>query len=300
MQKKKAFLANDTRKKTLKERIEEKLGWLVGVLLPFVENVICFVPFFMLNNRAVGSQYFDRLDFYLIYVLLFAIVYGQQQAMVSAVLVMFGYAFRQMYPRTGFDVLMDYNTYVWIAQLFVVGLVVGYMRDQIKSMKSENVEEQHFLNNKLYDMTEINQSNVRVKDSLEKQIVNQTDSIGKIYNITSQLERYMPEEVPFYAAEMLSKLMNSKDVAIYYVSNYDYARLASATSKKARQYGFSVKYREMKEIVECLESKKVYINRSLDERYPHMVSGLYEEDKLQMIVMVWGIPWEQIMLFRKI
>ncbi len=296
LQKKKAFLADDRKKKTLKGRVEEKLGWLVGILLPFIENVICFVPFFMLNNRAVGSEYFDRLDFYLIYVLLFAIVYGQQQAIVSAVLAVIGYTFRQMYQRTGFDVLMDYNTYVWIAQLFVIGLVVGYMRDQIRSMKSENVEEQHFLNDKLYDMTEINQSNVRVKDSLEKQIVNQTDSIGKIYNITSQLDRYMPEEVLFYAAEMLSKLMNSKDVAIYSVSNYDYARLASATSKKARQYGFSVKYREMKDIVECLESKKVYINRNLDERYPHMVSGLYEEDKLQMLVMVWGIPWEQMTL----
>ena len=37
-------------------------------------------PFFLLNNSLSRSKYFGRIDFYLIYVLLFAILYGQQQA----------------------------------------------------------------------------------------------------------------------------------------------------------------------------------------------------------------------------
>ena len=84
----------------------------------------------MLNNRAVSSAYYNKLDFYLLYVLLFAIVYGQQQAIFSALLAVVGYCFRQMYDRSGFEVLMDYGTYVWMAQLFILGMVVGYMRDQ--------------------------------------------------------------------------------------------------------------------------------------------------------------------------
>ena len=43
--------------------------------------------------------------------------------------------FRQMYHRTGFEVALDYNTYVWIAQLMILGLSVGYLRDQLSSMK---------------------------------------------------------------------------------------------------------------------------------------------------------------------
>ena len=50
----------------------------------------------MLNNRAVGSEYFSKLDFYLLYVLLFAIVHGQQQALLSAGLAVGGYCFRQI------------------------------------------------------------------------------------------------------------------------------------------------------------------------------------------------------------
>ena len=63
---------------------------VVKALIPFVENLVAFIPFFMLNNRAVGSQYFGNLDFYLLYVLLFAIVYGQQQAIFSSLLAVGG------------------------------------------------------------------------------------------------------------------------------------------------------------------------------------------------------------------
>ena len=134
--------------------------WL---LVPYMENMVCFIPFFMLNNRAVSSQYFSKLDFYLLYVLLFAIVYGQQQAIFSALLATAGYCFRQMYDKTGFEVLLDYNTYVWMAQLFIVGMVVGYMKDQIKNIRNQDEDQIQYLNGQLGDMSDINDSNVQNK-----------------------------------------------------------------------------------------------------------------------------------------
>ena len=178
---------------------------IILLLVPYVENMICFIPFFMLNNRAVGSQYFDRLDFYLLYVLLFAIVYGQHQAIFSSLLATAGYCFRQMYDQSGFEVLLNYNTYVWMAQLFILGMVVGYMRDQIRFVKNQGEEEIGYLSGQLDDMADINDSNVRMKHIFESQIVNHKDSLGKIYEITSALDRYGPEEVLFYAARTLSQ-----------------------------------------------------------------------------------------------
>ena len=290
------FLTGEDAKPPLRKRILKKAGWLLQALVPFVENLVAFIPFFMLNNRAVGSQYFANLDFYLLYVLLFAIVYGQQQATFSAVLAMAGYCFRQMYDRTSFEVLLDANTYVWIAQLFILGLVVGFMRDQIIKLKKESEEEKDFLSVQLTDIQDINSSNVRVKDALETQIVNQNDSVGKIYSITSALDQYNPEEVLFYAAEMLGQLVKSRDVAIYTVSNAAYARLFSSTSKKARMLGNSIRYTEMGEFYETLVSRRVFINRKMDERYPLMANAIYENDEMQMILMVWGIPWESMTL----
>ncbi len=102
-----------------------------------------------------------------------------------------------MYDRTGFDVMLDYNTYIWIAQLFILGLVVGYMRDQIRIIKGEDEQEMGYLSGLLGDIEDINDSNVRMKNVLETQIVNQNDSFGKLYEITSTLEQYSPEEGTF-------------------------------------------------------------------------------------------------------
>lgn len=265
-------------------------------LIPFIENAVLFIPFFMLNNRTVDSAYFKNLDFYLLYVLLFAITYGQQQSIFSCLLAIAGYCFRQMYQRSGFEVMLDYNTYVWMAQLLILGLVVGYMRDQLKSIREEHAGEIQFLTKQLADMSDINGSNVRVKDVLSDHLINQNDSMGKIYEITSQLSCYQPVEVVFYAAEVLSKIMRSKDVAIYSVANRSYARLFSATSDKARCLGNSVNYIEMTELYQALAEHKVYINKNMDEEYPLMASAIYEGEELQMILMVWDIPWERMTL----
>lgn len=278
------------------KRVLHRTKGILLALVPFVENVVCFIPFFMLNNRAVGSEYFGNLDFYLIYVLLFAIVYGQQQATFSAVLAVAGYIFRQMYQRSGFDVVLDYNTYVWIAQLFILGLIVGYMRDQLKVIRGEDEKEIHFLSGQLSNIQDINNSNVRMKNVLETQIVNQNDSFGKIYEITSSLDQYAPEEVLFYASEVLSKLINSKDVAIYTVANRSYARLFSATSNKARELGNSIHYTALDEMYQELIEHRVYINKTLDEKYPLMANAIYSENDMQLIIMVWGIPWERMTL----
>ena len=281
---------------SLGKRILQQFGWFLKAVFPFLENMVCFIPFFMLNNRTVGSQYFSRLDFYLFYVLLFAIVHGQHQALFSAVLAVCGYLFRQMYTRSGFEVMLDYTTYVWMAQLFILGLVVGYMRDQIRDIRQESAEIQDNLNRQLGDMKDINSSNVRVKDVLEQQVVDQKDSIGKIYSITSSLERYMPEEVLFHAVEIVRDLLNCPDVAIYTVHRSGYARMFSASSDEARKLGNSILYQDMTDMYEALKEQRVYINRNLDASYPLMANAIYDNEEMQMILMLWGLPWERMTL----
>lgn len=273
-----------------------KVKEMIRAAVPFIENLIAFIPFFMLNNRATGHEYFKHLDFYLLYVLLFAIVHGQQQAIFSCLLAIAGYCFRQMYDRSGFDVMLDYSTYVWMAQLLILGLVVGYMKDRLRAIKEENANEVDFLTRQLADMSDINGSNVRVKDVLSDQLVNQNDSIGKIYEITSSLDQYESEEVLFYAADVVAKTMHCKDVAIYSIADETYARLFSSTSDKARSLGNSVHYKKMEQVYEVIADKKVYINKNMSEEYPLMANAIFNDDQMQLIVMVWGISWERMTL----
>ncbi|MBP5223900.1 MAG: NAD-dependent epimerase/dehydratase family protein [Lachnospiraceae bacterium] len=290
------FSRRTDRQESMWDLFVRKAKEVAWAAVPFLENVVCFIPFFMLNNRATDNIYFRHLDFYLLYVLLFAIVHGQQQAIFSSLLAIAGYCFRQMYERSGFEVMLDYSTYVWMAQLLILGLVVGYMKDKLRSIKEENANEVAFLNRQLADMSDINGSNVRVKDVLSDQLVNQNDSIGKIYEITSRLEQYAPEEVIFYAADVVAQVMHSSDVAIYTVANATYARLSAATSEKAKGLGNSVHYAKMEQMYRVLCEKKVFINKNMTEEYPLMANAIYSGDKIQIIVMVWGISWERMTL----
>ena len=290
------FVYERKRKLPWWKQVLNRWMWLIRAMIPFIENIICFIPFFMLNNRTVGSEYLANLDPYVLYVLLFAIIYGQQQATFSAICAVAGYLFRQMYNRTGFEIILDYNTYVWIAQLFILGLVVGYMRDQIRMIRNESKELEEHLSRQIVDIKDINGSNVRVKEVLEQQLIDHKDSIGKIYSITSKLDQQVPDEVLFDAVEMLKELMHTEDVAIYNVVNADYARMFSASSEKARSMGNSIRYKEMEDVYEELKNQKVYINKKMNENYPLMAQAIYEGGEIQMILMLWGLGWEKMTL----
>jgi nucleoside-diphosphate-sugar epimerase len=278
------------------QQIAASLKSILKTFVPFIENMICFIPFFMINNRAVGSQFFGKLDSYLLYVLLFAIIYGQQQATFSAILAVAGYCFRQMYTKSGLEVIVDYNTYVWIAQLVILGLAVGYLRDRLVVLKRDKDDEIEYLKHRLRDIEEINRTNVKLKNEMERQIVNQSDSMGKIYEITSSLDKYEPEEVLFYAAEVVSRLMESRDVAIYTVSNENFARLISFTSKTARQLGNSIEFRSYKNMYEDFAADRVFVNRRLEEGLPMMALAIRSEGVMKLIVMLWDIPFERMNL----
>ncbi len=290
------FLQDVPEGETFRHRFMRRFGWAVRSLVPFVENVVLFIPFFMLNNRATGSQYFAKIDFYLLYVLLFAVVHGQQQAIVSAMLSTAGYIFRQMYQRTGFDVILDYNTYIWIAQLFIVGLTVGYLHDTIRKLRAEAAEDHDYMAEQLNDIRDINSSNVRVKDALETQVISQNDSIGKVYRMVSDLDRYSADEVLFYAAGLLKEMMSSEDIAIYSCTGPVFARLFTATSAKARTLGNSIRRGTLGQLSREVSSRRVFINRSLDPGLPMMASGVYRDDQILMLVMIWTLPWEMMTL----
>lgn len=158
------------------------------------------------------------------------------------------------------------------------------------------MDERIYLSKQLVAINDINGSNVRVKNALTTQIINQNDSVGKIYNITSTLNKLMPEEILFQAATMLGELMESRDVAIYTVSNGQYARLFSYTTPKAKKGGNSICYREYGALSEALKDHRVYINRELDERYPMMASAIYDDEEMEIIVMIWSISWDRMTL----
>ena len=275
-------------------RLYFKIIGLFGALVPYLENLVLFIPFFMLNNRATGSQYFSKIDFYLLYVLLFAVVYGQRQATFSALLAMGGYVFRQMYNQSGIAVVTDYNTYVWIAEIFILGLVVGYMRDQLIFMKEEKEQEVDFLSERVTDIADINDSNLRVKKGLITQVINYDYSLGTVYDLIEQLEADHPAKIMFHAITLIRDVMGCQDVSLYRVNDENYARLFGYTSKKASSMGHTVYLPDKEPLFEAFSKQEVYLNRTMDPEYPMMAYCIYEEKSMEMMILLWSIPFERM------
>lgn len=275
-------------------RIYFKTIQLFGALVPYIENLIFFIPFFMLNNRATGSQYFSKIDFYLIYVLLFAVVHGQRQATFSALLATAGYLFRQMYNQSGFTVVTDYNTYVWIAEIFIVGLVVGYMKDQLQFMQEEREQEVDFLSERVTDITDINDSNLRVKEGLITQVVNYDYSLGTVYDLVEQLEEDQPAQILFHAITLIRNVMDCQDVSLYRINDEEYARLFGYTSAKASSMGFTVYLPNKESLYESFSRQEVYLNRTMNPEYPMMAYCIYDGEKMDMMILLWSIPFERM------
>lgn len=290
------FLKREERQENWFQRLFRRFEKLFFALLPFAENAFVFLLVFLLNNRTADSDYFRRVDVFLLYVLLFAIFYGKRQAIVSAFFSTIGFIFRQSYYRTAIEVLVDYNIYIWMAQLFIVGMAVGHLRDNIKIIEDDKDEEIAFLSGQLDDIYDINSSNLKVKNILEEHIVSYGDSLGVLQNMTASLEQLNPGDAMYKAAEVLSKVLGTEDVAIYKVSNSDYCRLLVATTDDARQLGKSLKYSAYHALMESLEKNEVYVNRTFEKGMPVMAYGLRHGDSLEYILMIWNLPFEKISL----
>lgn len=288
------FLDGDHPGLSIWRRIYYKIIKLFGAAFPYIENLVLFIPFFMLNNRATESLYFSKIDFYLIYVLLFAVVHGQRQATFSALLATAGYIFRQMYNNSGIEVVTDYNTYVWIAEIFIVGLVVGYMKDQINFLKEEKEQEVDFLSEQVTDITDINDSNLRVKEGLITQVVNYDYSLGTVYDIIEQLGEDDPTKILFRALTLVKKVTECNDVSIYFIDGDNYARLFGYTSKKAASMGDTFYLPGKEPIYDAVIKDIVYLNRDMNSEYPTMAYTLFEDGKPNMIIMLWSIPFERM------
>ncbi len=275
-------------------RIYYKVIKLLGAWFPYFENLVLFIPFFMLNNRATESLYFSKIDFYLIYVLIFAVVHGQRQATFSGVLATAGYIFRQMYGKTGIAVVTDYNTYVWIAEIFIVGLVVGFMKDRINFLKEEKEQEVEFLAERVTDITDINDSNLRVKEGLITQVVNYDYSLGTVYDMIEQLGEDHPINVLFRALTLIRNVTDCNDVSVYLIDSDNNARLFGYTSEKARTMGHKVNLPQIQPIYDAISKNIVYLNRNMDSNYPMMAYCPSGESKPGLLIMLWSIPFERM------
>ena len=266
----------------------------MGSIQVFLIVIICF----FLTSLFKYNDALSSIDLYLLCTLLFSAYYGSKMGVLSASLCTLVRFLTETYNRTGLAVLMDMKVYIWIAQIFIVALAVGYVRDTLMQTKRDIKLETDYLNDRLENINSINDSNVKIKDFFEERVVDSNESVGYIYNIIQILDNAKQNEVLFEATRILIQMLETESVSIYQVLNNGYLRIVSSTNERSRSLGKSIRKDSLPIVFDQLETKKSYVNRLLDSDLPDMIGCLVDvDDNISFIVMLWDVKYDHMTLY---
>jgi nucleoside-diphosphate-sugar epimerase len=267
-------------------------------ILPLVENVLFFLILQLFVILTRNLNFHEVVDVYLLYVILIALIYGYLQASFTVILSVIGKIYIALSWDSQYIAVDSYNIYLWILQIFTIGVLVGYLKDKYKRKYEDLNDEKDYLQLELATIKDINNSNVEVRSLYEKRLVNYKDSFARIYDVVSQLDAIEPERVIFKSVNVMSEIMNTHDVAIYTCDrNSQFCRLMAASSEKAKTMKKSADISSHKDMYIKLKAREIYVNNTLNPDYPIMAGGTYKDGRLQTIIMIWSLPFENNNLY---
>ena len=267
-------------------------GKIKNNILPYVENLIFFIALniFIYLTQSIGLH--EVIDVYLLYIIVIGVIYGYEQSIFTVILSVIAKGF----IATSWDVRVlnftNYAVYMWILELFTVGVLVGYLKEKYTIKYLDMRDKTDYLEMQLNDVREINQKDQEIKNLYEERLVNYKDSFGRIYKIVSELDVIEPKGIIFKSIGVIEEIMDTKDVSIYILSGKSgFFRLVASSSQKAKTLKNSLRTTDHQVLFEKLEKKQMYINTTLDPGYPMMAEGIYKGQKLESIIMVWSLPF---------
>jgi nucleoside-diphosphate-sugar epimerase len=152
----------------VEERKKRRHSDLSHFILAIVENVVLFFAAYFLTMLTKDNWIGEVVNFYLIYVIIIAVVHGTTQTLLATFLSVIGEFFSILSAEGVGGILGEFGPYIWVLQLLVAGMLVAYMRDKYKLGLRDVSEDNRYLQIELDEIKEINESNVYIKEVYEK------------------------------------------------------------------------------------------------------------------------------------
>lgn len=284
-----------------KENLKENIRTVFKKIKRAAENLAMFAIALALTYFCGSMDMFEGVDFMLIYILIAAISFGVGHSVMAAVLSVCGIVFLKMHT-TGWaftTVLSQYSTIFQLLFYLILALMVSYSIQRYKlSMKvqderMEDIQEEYEL---IYD---VNKTNVEIKKVFEDRLLGYGDSIGKIYNIVSELDVLEPEKIETASLGVVKKIMHVKDVCIYKTGGEGYYHFVDATTTDARAMKKAIRLHDYPKMEQPLENGDIFINHEIDGELPRMAAPIYSEGVMIYIIMLWNMDFEQLNTYQK-
>lgn len=287
-------------KKVKQERIRRQTKEALGGIKNILENAFLFIIAFCAQyyvREEVGA--FVYVDFLLLYIILIAMMRSVGQS-ILAVLLATGGSFYLAW-QAGENPFWGMTKYQYVLQFlfyFLIALSISYSFLRSRIRLKEREEQMQELEGEYRRIMDVNKTNVEIKQAFEDRLINYDDSIGKIYNVVSELDVLEVDKIIMSALGVVGKIMSVKDVSIYYAGTEGFFHFVGATAAEAKwQKTFCLKdYEEMEHI---LLDGDVYINHTVGNDLPRMAAPIFSEGKLIYIIMLWNMEFEELNLYKK-
>lgn len=279
-----------------KEELKANRDFLMhGKLLPITENIALFLVVTLVIAALKGTWLEKTADFYLFYVVVVAVVYGCGHALFSTLLVLTAKTTAVLVTGAPFE----YSILTSVLEILILGVIVGFMRDKYKRKQGDNEDELKYYQTELADMMQIYDGNRFVKETYEKRIITYENSLAEIYDIVRRLDYNEPNKVIFNALDAVKTMMEIEDAAIYTASgDSSFFRLTASSSSCGRKLKKSMEIKEDSFLYKDLIQRSVYRNKEIDSEKPSYACGVYDEDRVLAVIMLWTRKLTEINLYK--
>lgn len=297
----KVLTAEEREQKKAKEQFRKNLFTILGKGRRIVENIALFVLAFLITYQFGFMNIFSGIDFMLLYVLIASVAFGIGHSVLAVVLATGGTLYLRML-QTGQGISAALSQYSVIFQFLfylIVAIMVSYTILRYKLSMKEQDEQMADLQEEYELIYDVNKTNVEIKKVFEDRLINYGDSIGKIYNIVSELDVLDPEKIAVASLGVVRKIMNVKDVCIYKAGRGEYFHFIEATTGDARVMNKAIRLLDYPVMQQALETRDIFVNHQVGTELPRMAAPIYSENKLIYIIMLWNMEFEQLNTYQK-
>ncbi|MCM1159778.1 MAG: NAD(P)-dependent oxidoreductase [Roseburia sp.] len=297
----KELTAEEREKKESKEQFKRNLFTILKRARRIVENIALFAAVLFVTYQFGGMDMFSGVDFMLLYVLVASVAFGIGHSVLAVVLATGGNLYlRMLETGQGFSAaLSQYSVIFQFLFYFIAAILISYTILRYKTSMKEQDEQMGDLQEEYELIYDVNKTNVEIKRVFEDRLLNYGDSIGKIYNIVSELDVLDPEKIAVASLGVVRKIMNVKDICIYKTGQGEYFHFIEATTEEARNMKRAIKLSDYPRLQQAMETRDIFVNHQVGSELPRMAAPIYSENKLIYIIMLWNMEFEQLNTYQK-
>ncbi|MFB9325905.1 NAD-dependent epimerase/dehydratase family protein [Paenibacillus aurantiacus] len=278
-----------------KKRESGRSKW--AVIKPFVENILAFAVLAFMTLYATDILLHTGVDFKLVYVILLGIIYGTKQSALSAFLVSGLYYYESLNNgRDWLSLLYDPEALFVIAMYLFFGLVIGYVSDKYRRENKKIEAELKKTEEQYQFLKEVYRDTRKVKEELQRQLINSKDSIGRIHGIIKQLESLEPEEIVTSSVGVLTSLLETSRISVYTMNQTDYMRLMIKSSDAGFDLPKTIRVSEHSYLQQIAKGGKLFVNKAMEAGVPMMAAPIFHEGQIVAVVAVHDLAFERLNL----